>query len=91
MKARKTITVEWLKEVCNTRLGNLHLSQGEKKAIVCLIEDVLFMTNNYKGFQWRYWISGGSVEWEQAGKPDNRDPYIYGGAKRDHEWDRIYL
>jgi hypothetical protein len=52
------------------------------------LEQVLFLTGTYAGFNYLYWLERGIKEWEAAGTPEKhpeKNRYIYGevGSKYD--------
>ena len=49
-KGHKTIKVEELKTYINELLANKNICEAEKVGYCCLLERVLFDTNNYKGW-----------------------------------------
>lgn len=49
-KGHKTIKVEELKTYINELLANKKIAESEKVGYCCLLERVLFDTNNYKGW-----------------------------------------
>ena len=53
MAARKTVSVEFVKERTNTFLATSEDSMAEmRKGMSALLESVLFETNTYKGFRY---------------------------------------
>ena len=87
-KMRKTVDVDWIKKLINSKLALDSLVDEEKQALALLLEEILFKTDNYKGFNNNYWREKGFNEWKDAGEPINKDAFIYGNKS---VWDRIYF
>jgi hypothetical protein len=59
--ARKTVSVEYVKERANTFLATSDDSMaGMRRGMAALLESVLFETGNYKGFRYL------STEWDES-------------------------
>lgn len=50
MKAKKTISVELIRNFANEQLAHPNNTLGEKLGIITMIEEVLCKSNAYKGF-----------------------------------------
>jgi hypothetical protein len=84
MKRRKTIEVAKILGLVNAKLALATLSQDEKSVLCSLLEDVLMATENYHGFNFITWLEGGYERWVEAGKPEDRTPFL------EPEYDRRY-
>jgi len=86
---RKTIRIEELKSYFQSILDNTINSQGEKKIVCTIYEEILHRTGNYKGYSNQYWMEKGYIEWNEDGCPRGEDgcplKYYYGP-----EYDRLY-
>lgn len=87
---RKTIDVVYLLETLNKQLSREDLTSVEKRAISEVLEDILHKTDNYSGFNYRYWSSVGCNEWRDAGEPDfpEKEKFILGPS--GDEFNRFY-
>jgi len=92
MPQRKTFKIEVFKEYVNKQLERTDDFATQKfKAGLCLaLEEVLFRTGNYNGYNYNYWIKKGFKEWQEAGEPGfpEKNKYLYG--KGGHEYNRFY-
>ena len=91
-QGRKTIKVKELVASLNQQLANPNLSQEEKKVICSITERILLDTNNYRGFTYITWSTGGAKEWLKAVEEGRvkEDDYK---AKQEYigpEYNRIY-
>lgn len=80
MKARKTISVELLKNELNARLALSTLGENEKMVLCEVMEMVLHEARAYRGYNDNYWTTKGYKEWMAVGHPEGKekDLYIYG-------------
>ena len=79
--ARKTIEIEKLKGWVNHRLADPKTPVEVRKALAGLLENALFETGNYRGFNDLYWMNRGYEEWVDAGRPEEfpaKYRYIWG-------------
>lgn len=51
MSKRKTIEVFKIKDIVNATLASPTATQEHKASLCCLLEEVLRITDNYKGFK----------------------------------------
>ena len=76
MPKRKTIEVEYLRTAINKRLAAHSTPTSVKRELCSVIEAVLHSTGNYKGWNPLAWsFEGGFTRWDQAGRPENREPF----------------
>jgi len=85
MAKRKSFNVQEFKDWANSALARPELGQEAKSALCTAVEKVLMDTGNYHGFNSNTWLSGGCAAWEQAGKLDDRTPFL------GLEYDRHYF
>jgi len=93
--SRKTVDVSSVLAEANRllKLDDPTMTTDEKRGVACLLEHVLHSTDNYKGFNWNYWLAIGFQEWQDAGEPNfpEKDKYIYGPIGKElGEYDRTY-
>ena len=86
---RQTISVKRIKEMANAKIAQDNTGQEGCIKIAVLLEDILFETGNYAGFNYIAWHNGGYKQWvkacQEAGDPDlPNSPYL--GA----DWKRFY-
>jgi len=62
-KRLQKIEISVLVARANNTLANPKISQGEKKGVCCLLEEVLMATKTYRGFNYVHWLAGGCKEW----------------------------
>lgn len=61
MAARKTVSVDYIKERANTFLAtSFDDMAGMRRGMAALLESVLFESNNYKGYRYL------STEWDES-------------------------
>ena len=74
-KAKKTVTVEYLKAIFNKRLRkegiDTYTDPKVRRALASVLDEILFHTNNYHGFNYVEWIEGGHEQWEKDNKINN--------------------
>jgi hypothetical protein len=82
---------EWLQLVVDKTNSRIRLASTDvEKAAMCLVlDDVLFHHGSYKGFHHRYWCEQGYDEWVAAGKPEEKERYIFGPDAYRYDW--IYI
>lgn len=83
---RKTIDVVYVLESLNSQLARTDLSDVEKRILCDVLEDVLHKTDNYSGFNHRYWASVGYRQWVDAGGPGfpEKEKFILGPSGQEH-------
>ncbi len=88
--SRKTIDVVYILETFNRQLAQEDLTDKEKSILCTVLEDILFKTGNYAGFNYRYWSSVGCNQWIDAGQPDfpKKEEFILGPD--GSEYNRFY-
>lgn len=72
MRARKTVTVEQVRELGNRLLAiedNAHVNADFRKGVAAVLETILHETGNYAGFNFLDWLRGGYEKWIEAGAP----------------------
>tara|TARA_Y100000310_G_C19988018_1_gene492835 strand:+ start:241 stop:495 length:255 start_codon:yes stop_codon:yes gene_type:complete len=73
---RKTFKVAELKASANEILANEDISEEYKSGVCRLLTDVLLKTDNYNGFNFKYWLDKGYAEWVEAGSPSDNSTYL---------------
>lgn len=90
-----TIFISELKAEINEQLDDPKISNEVKKALCTLLEDALYATGNYRGYNQAFWsLHGGAEAWQEAGKPENKDLFYYGIEGKNGpmgEYARIYF
>lgn len=88
----KTVKVSHILEFANSQLARKDdTATQEFKAGVCsMIQKVLFLSNNYEGFQFLPWLEGGYERWLEAGQPEDetKDDFVHNGD--DDYYSRVY-
>ena len=80
---KKTLPVSVIRERANALLANdNHFSSDFRSGVAALLEGILTETGQYRGFNFLPWLNGGYAQWEAAGKPEDRDPYIGDQTRR---------
>ena len=78
-KTRKTIKVSLIKEWANELLTDSTMSEEAKSGICTTIEEILHETDNYKGFNYVYWLKEGGSKWVADGREHGQQHrYLYG-------------
>ena len=80
---RKTFGVADFKKWVNAMLEGVH-TQDEKRALCTALEMVLHDTGNYQGYNSIKWLQGGCTAWNEAGQPEDKQPFM------GLEYDRHY-
>lgn len=78
---RKTIRVEEIIDKINYLLQSEgeHVTDSYREGLCDIAEIILHRTDNYRGFNYIEWIKNdGCRRWEEAGKPEPADEYMYG-------------
>jgi hypothetical protein len=89
MAARKTIKVSLIKEWANELLTESTISDETKSGICTTLEEILHETDNYKGFNYVYWLKEGCDKWVADGR-DQHQQHKYLHSKGLGEHSRIY-
>lgn len=83
----KNLNIEEFKAHINYLLA-MDFTQEEKRAYCQVLDNVLYATNNYNGWNYRAWIFGGNNsgfnQWRRDGQPEDNKPYL------GLEYDRYY-
>lgn len=80
--ARKTVTVDYIREMTNSMLANGKGTAQERKAVMIFLEDILHKTGNYKGF---YYLGVDSVpEGHLPGRNETGDIFANCDKTRVH-------
>ena len=93
---RKTIEVEKMRVYVNDHLKRTDkwATQEFKAGMCTMLESMLMLTENYRGYFQSHWMTGGGYEaWDAAGKPEGaeKEKYIYGPKGREGaNYDRQY-
>jgi len=66
------------------------ISQDEKQVLCSVLEYLLMATNNYHGFEYNYWMSGGHLAWVAAGMPGFPEKELYMTDDKKYEYCRYY-
>jgi hypothetical protein len=77
---RKTIRVEDIIDKINYLLQSEgpHVNDSYREGLCDIAETILHRTDNYRGYTYIEWKNGGCRRWEEAGKPEPADEYMYG-------------
>lgn len=76
---QRTISIQTSIDEINKRLKS-YLPQAEKKFLCSVAENMLMACDDYRGFNYLYWLEHGNVEWTNAGRPEGEDKkkFMYG-------------
>jgi len=76
----KTVKVSEILEFANEQLSRKdeEATQGFKAGVCSMIQKILFLSNNYEGFQFLPWLEGGYERWMEAGQPEDetKDDFV---------------
>lgn len=75
-RQRKTLRVEDLRTQINRRLKDPSLTPEARLALASMLETVLMDAGQYRGFNYLRWMNVGAAEWQQAGCPADKAPFI---------------
>ena len=81
-RPRKTIDVKYMKDWANNQLARESVTEEFRAGICALIEEALFQTGNYHGFNFIDWAQGGHTQWIADGKPKDNSSYLGPKYKR---------
>lgn len=84
-KGKKTIKVARVLEMANKILAaedSPYVTDGMRKGIASLLEQILHDTDNYSGFNYLEWLNGGCKRWQEAGRPEDNRAYLGNETKR---------
>jgi hypothetical protein len=86
----KTVKVEEIKKFAQFQLDREDdFATDEFKAGICvMLEKILTLSNNYKGYNYSYWVQRGWDEWDRAGRPKDNSKFITSAKQGNHS--RIY-
>jgi len=83
--ARKTFSIDVLKNKINARLADPNVSQETKQELCVMLSNILMEADAYKGFNFIKWLTpNGWKAWMEDGQPTNTA--LYTGP----EWDRFF-
>lgn len=82
--SKKTVKVKEIKDDLNVWLANKDwYTPEQRKAIAQVLEHILHMTGNYRGFNYVQWANeGGFEQWLKDGEPKDNSPYLGDETRR---------